>query len=703
MKGSKFVGYLKRNEIIATVFFALTFIGCDGGSVNEIDRFGNSKFGNNYNRTSLSVEELSRGKVVPKFLSNTTKYQPLYVNFKEEKKLSAKFPIFKNRKILFYTQVLSRDNNFISIRAIDFDTYELMYEKKLKSSVGRSTGLLSMRHGKLYFLTKIGSHKKVEVGKNTYFYGTHYVNSIDLNGENYQKIKLDLNEINNTQNDLKYKFNPSNYLARCKTALNGDFETARPYIIFGCSNGEQYSQFKNLRGSLIRFYLDSDGSIDKKSRQVFFPSGNSDNESEAKDSGIYLAGGLPTIVEDSIFLSTGNGSINRVTDNYGCSILRIDSRNLSIKDKYSSGGDNTFECYFYNLDFSASGIAYISDDTNQYLAMRGKDGVLRLFNKKNLSINSKTRMSNQSYGSPVFFKRGRRIFLAVSSFSTKLVSQADKSYVFGKQEHETFLRSNGYEKKECLGYLPSMHIENQFSQYLYSGDFRDQLLLVNEGSDLFPKILDWKTDAFEGLFPYTLGGKYWANYQKTGVRLNRVVNYDKKIFNKVNIDFYIDRFFIKNNLMNRKNKIMKYGPISYLTKKKDNCLATEEGYTKIFTYSKKPIENQFETDAIYTFEVSKNYKLKLYQIHNLEKNESLDRSNIAVFKTNNNLNIVSYSSSQYVDGKIENKINFLNLHNNEFIKSFKIEGKQHFSMILNIDKKILIPTKKGLNIIDFKI
>lgn len=652
--------------------------------------------GNNLHKTSLLSNDLKNGEFVHKNYFAGSKFQPLYINFKNEKILSKKFPIFKDKQILFILKIQDKNNNFTEFTALNLETLQEVISIPLELHFGLSTGIISTKHGKFYFLSRVNGKKKIRVEGNQYWEGLNYINSIDLNGKSLQRIPLDLDKINQSIYSKKYKANLSNYFISCKTALNGNFSEDN-FITFGCSNGKYYSMEKNLKGSLFKFKINKNGEIDQSSLKVFFPAGKSNNLRESRDSGVYLAGAAPTIFKDHILFTSGNGAFKRKSDNYGCSLIKLNRHTFKFEQALPQSEEDFGECYFYNTDYSASGVSTFKDTSGEYASIRSKDGNLSLFNIKDFHKVDEQKIGNKSYGAPTFFSKNDQSYIVSSSYSEKIVPQKKTYQVIGTFEQAVFLKKYKYKKGKCIGHLPKN--SKKKVQFLYSGNFRGHLLQVEDKSSLYKEITNLYSTSFLGIFPFNPGNRQWAKYKDLEISINQPDGKIDDRFILINVPYILDIWVIKSNFESSiLDESLKHPPIQYLRLKKDNCNTEIKGFEKVYLFYKDPPENEFLNDSIKTFKVSSETKLQFENNYQLSDLSILHRTNFPVYKTKDGDHIYLFTYSSNHNEKLVNHLGVLDLGTFKLLRSFEITGTQHFSNILIIDNKIVVPTiDKGIN------
>lgn len=273
------------------------------------------------------------------------------------------------------------------------------------NGINRSTPVLVERFGKIFGVAFYWREDGAIVQK-LYQY--------DLASKQLKEFDIEIEKVaGGTKKLSKFLF--------CKTAVAYVEKTNK--LVFGCSlvrhGSSWYADEQGIRGALLSVQLTEAGDLPSSTDQVsaFFPSRMSKDPKSGRDSSIWMNGGAPAVLNDGLVaFTTGNGRVDASKNEYGCSALFLDTSDLSVKGYVSPStlmGSGPRHCEVEDQDLTASGIISLTDrNQNEWFAINGKDGVFRIFDRKqtqssNLTSYQEIKMTDRigmTFGQPVGWK-----------------------------------------------------------------------------------------------------------------------------------------------------------------------------------------------------------------------------------------------------------------------------------------------------------
>jgi hypothetical protein len=673
--------------------------------------------------TDLTLAEFSSAtftSIENRSLSKAHKFQPLYVDFRRHPQLETRFPTLRGKRVLFYSSFYRGS----SIVALDLSDNQILWHQRILGPVV-STGAISLRHGKIYFLSHLWEDwNRIDLrhvfGHKQQFYNrkTYQLESFDLDGTAPHPVNFELGALNPHEVVLR-GMNVSDYVMKCATSLAIHDDGSRPYVALGCSGGAEYRVFKGVRGVLIKVPLDEEGLLQEDKISTFYPSKVTPDSDTGFDTGIYLGGSDVSVLPGGkILVGTANGPSMPAQENYACSILRL-AEDLSVDGRgarYAREPEGYAECFGFNLDIAA-GITVTRDHEGQLLAAaKGKDGVVHVFDPNDMSDANTNRkaeydVGDLTYGSPLIFtSKDRPPRIIASGYNKKFFPRHHDALVFATERDQQQLASLGFVKKACIGYEPSDGPGTKQTAFYYSGHVRSNLIqlpptaaLAHDIVDRRNKTLATKFNAMNAGLPYWP----WSPYKKIDLSI-KTLGPSQPLppgMARLRIDtYYSDNQFYHyvpgvSDPEIKKGLHLTDATLNILTSRGGDPCERKVGFQNLYSYQLPkdvPEEPRYSVSALDLLEGKLAQAWKL----DLPVDFEVQRSNLLLIKTKDGHGIVAVPIIYVGQKRITNmsKILFVRADNGDIIHSIPVDNSMHFSHPLLLGDKFVAATRTSLNV-----
>jgi hypothetical protein len=436
----------------------------------------------------LKVKELAWGK-------EAVESMPLYLSYKESLFARQKHQIvFGNRRGKL--QSFNLNTRSVSWEASFPEGFQLF-----------STPVVSKNTGIIYALGRSEDFYSAEKGSPPKS-GIIVIAVEAFTGRIVSQRQVNLAEIfSHYTPNVKWDLDPRFGLA-CKTALGLREQKESSVVYFGCSmtknnssltpsDRRPYRQYRGIRGVLLGLEIAKNGELADKMPRAFFPSEyHQDDALTGFDSGIYCAGGVPPVLPDGrILVTTGNGPLLPKMNNFGCSIVKINSEtfqpviNKPGEVPFISLDVNDFEeCYTSNADYSSGTVAALEVGPNKFVGfLRDKVGNVVAFDpdkmsgnhlsgREELDVRRDLDIEGLHYGQgSVFLDKDSKSNLVIHHHR---IWQVRRRLLATNAAEDTLSRL-GYARGRCVGYVREKPDGHAFSLY-ESGPTNAAIVLVNE-------------------------------------------------------------------------------------------------------------------------------------------------------------------------------------------------------------------------------
>ncbi len=615
--------------------------------------------------------KLSAGK-------NASKWMPLYINgFGDGKKY------FPQRRVLIF----SSESKLL---AVDLDKDEILWTLTLKEGIS-STPVIDLELGRIYILTRT-------LGDQRDFH--HKLYSVSLNGK--LKSELDIALLELVPKAKRSHYQDVITRIHCKTALGLNRRVTPPYVFVGCSiatkstPNEQYASQQGIHGFLVTAHTDTQGDFEQKnSVKGFLTSEITDNPMTGFDTGIYNLGSSPSVLDDgSLLLATGNGPTFLESNNFGCSVVRLDGHSLSPKMARSINGRGYNECWYLNLELSSSAVANLRVDNSYISTVLRKDGKLMIFDPDKLaedqSFGEFIVGQKPSYGQPVIFKNknnNAQVMIVGHSFG-KTVNQ-NVVYV-GTQGLKDLPFQESF---RCVGFLlkDASASETTALHLLYSGPLRNHYTNALSNGKILSELTSFSSSSFGHDGSGNEKKDMWAPYQITSTLGFSAESSDLEGL----AGFELKALSVKPNLRSRMQSEPELETIQVLAPKSEDqsCKPPQEKWAPLYELYQKEEFGLAEGLFVHSFSNRSGKFEQHWQYRNQDWVPQRSH-NVGVINEATSASGIIFTADQKKPGQKESSLLvLLNSETGTAMLTQDFSRTLHFSMPLVLDDLIFLPTR----------
>ncbi len=431
--------------------------------------------------TEVHFNNYDSGKKVSEIHSKSSlKFKNITPDFFRHARRGIPFILpFKNNKPMLVIQLKNKS----TVKAIELETLKPLWESKVPSGT-KFSGVASLKYKKIYYLSVKNKNRSYQ----------HYLTSIDFDTGRSKVYDMDLGSIFKKQGLTKKDYE---FRSHCKTGLTIIEDQKGSSLVFGCSRniekGINYGDRKGLSGLVLKYRINQEGDIITPMDQYFLSSEIRENKKLGYDTGIYNVGAQVSVLPDNTFLvATGNGPVDLKENNYGCSIVRLDSE---LKPVFVSGKKQAFSlddspsesCWKKNNEFTTSPPTIFKINDKLVATTMSKEGVFYSFDPLNFyqshpKIKSLVLGGIQNYGKtlPLSFNTGKTN-IYINLFSETKINKSGMIALSYDSKKEEF-------KKSFHFTLPKDYTPNRFHLVATMNEKKQNPLIIMTAKKMVPII-----------------------------------------------------------------------------------------------------------------------------------------------------------------------------------------------------------------------
>jgi hypothetical protein len=450
---------------------------------------------------------------------------------------------------------------------------------------------------------------------------------------------------------------------------------------------------QGLTGLVINLTINRSGQIERPLQHIKMSQPIQYDPYSGYDTGIYNSGAAFPVYKNHIWVSTGNGPVQKES-NFGCSIINLltEKNNLKMNDVLYSDNLGYNECHALNADLTSSAVTLSKTKTDLLGIHVDKYGVLRTFNPEKFKdgfLDSKLIANHPHYGQGASRVSNNKI----NYWTHWHLDDVDLGYenILPKIHEKSYFQF-GYKFEKCIGAIKKPIEDALTNTSLYnSGARRQNILALND--DIFQKIItSSQTPVFLSQSDdFPLIKKFWPNFYITNSHVGNFYPkgqgnplYLYKFEHDNSLHFYVHT---QNSKALSSKKAWKY-QIGYFRAVR-NCSDVKNNEIAIAIY-KKEIKTK-SSWGLKKFSINNDGRIELLKTIYSDNKFTPSRAGITLLYNEKN-NIIFFAGDNGASGSL-----FIYDEKNNSIRKIPLSGLMHFSMPVVTNQYIFAATENGLD------